>query len=281
MKSIHYQFIFLALTLWLNGCAVKNTRLEAKRGVVEGILIEDNTLKPKLIHEEYVVEAPDSITISVLGHPDLTREGVIRPDGVVSFDLIGEIPISGMRVSEAEAFIEEQLKDYLKEVEVTITVNTFSSKNIYVMGKVPSQGPQPYTGRNNVLDALARAGIPSNGASIENILVVRGDKKNPKIIPVNFKDLATKGISSEDVLLKPNDIVLVTPNVFARTADVVSTILLPIGPITSPVFTLNSLDDTFGLDLAGDDSSGSSSSAASDLAGSTAATAAVTTTGTP
>lgn len=278
MRNFNLQLIFiLAFTTWLSGCAVKNSRLEVKRAVVDGILIEDNTYKPTLIVEEYEIEPPDQLTITVLGHSDLTRQATVRPDGVISIDLIGEIPISGMKVSEAEAFIEAKLVDYLKEVDVTITVNTFSSKNIYVMGRVPNQGPQAYTGKNNVLSALAQAGIPSQGASIQNVLVVRGDKVNPKIIPVNFKDLATKGISGEDVLLRPNDIVLVTPNVFARTADVISTILLPVGPITSPVFTLDSIDDTFGLDLAGtDDDGGSSSSAASDLAGSTAAT-----TGTP
>ncbi len=277
----------IVLTGALSGCsALPRPRLEAKRGILQGVLIENKRPQPKLVYEEYVIEPPDQVTITVLGNSDLTRASTVRPDGIISLDLIGDVPIGGMKVSEAELFIEKKLSEYLKEVDVTVEVNTFASKNIYVMGKVGTQGPQPYTGKNNVLDALSRAGMFQIGASIQNVLIVRQDKVNPRVIPVNFKDLATKGIAAEDLLLKPNDIVLVTPNIFGRTEEILRTIVLPLGPATTPIFTLESLDSTFGLDLAGTDSSSTTdtTSAASSLAGATSAvtsTATTSTSGTP
>lgn len=287
MKLISLYFmVLIALIIGvLPGCsALPRPRLEAKRGILQGVLIESKRPQPKLIYEEYVIEPPDQLTVTVLGNPDLTQQTTVRPDGVISLDLIGTVPVGGMKVSEAEIYIEKKLSEYLKEVDVNIVVNTFASKNIYVMGKVGSQGPQPYTGKNNVLDALSRAGMFQLGASIQNVLIVRQDKVNPRVIPVNFKDLATKGIAAEDLLLKPNDIVLVTPNIFGRAEEILRTIVLPLGPATTPIFTLESLDSTFGLDLAGTETgtATSTTSAASSLAGATSAatTTAATTTST-
>lgn len=258
-------------------CVSKSPRLEVKRAILDGILIQDNKIHPKIVREEYVIEPPDNLEILVLGHPDLSKPlVVVRPDGNITYDLIGKVPIGGMTVSEAEEFLEEKMREYVKEADVSIQVTSFASKNIYVMGRVASPGPQPFTGNNSVLDALSRAGLPTFGADIQKVLVVRQDKVNPRVIPVNFKQLAMRGISGEDLILKPNDVVLVTPNVFGRTEEVLNTILLPVGPITSPVFTLQSIDETFGLDLAGNDDGGGS--AASDFAGTTAASTLSTTT---
>jgi len=260
------------------GCVAKNPRMEVKRGILDGILLVDNKIHPKIVQEEYVIEPPDTLEILVLGHPDLSKlQVVVRPDGNITYDLIGKIPIGGMEVSEAESYLEEKLREYVKDVDVSIQVTSFASKNIYVMGRVASPGPQPYTGSNNIVDALSRAGLPTFGANIQKVLVIRRDKVNPRVIPVNFKQLAMKGIAGEDLILKPDDIVLVTPNFFGRTEEVLNTILLPVGPITRPIFTLQAMDDLFDLGISSDDSGGGSSTA-SDFAGATAASSLSTTT---
>lgn len=266
-----------SVILLQSGCAVKNSRLEAKRGVIEGILREDHTYHPKLLPEEYVIEESDSIEISVLGNAELTKTATVRPDGVITYDLIGTVPVAGKTVSQAEKYIEEKLAEYVKDAKVSIQVTSFTSKNIYVFGRVNSQGPQPFTGKNTVLDVISKAGGVSRGASIQNILVVRQDPVNPRIIPVNFKALATKGLATEDLRLKPNDIVLVTPNIFGRTEEVVATIILPVNPISQPIFTLSSIDDTFGLNLSGEKKNGGGGGGTSQAAASLAATQALTT----
>lgn len=274
------QLTLITSLLIASGCAVKNSRLEVKRGVIDGILKEDRNYHPKLIVEEYLIEESDQIEISVVGAPELTKEAVVRPDGVITYDLIGSVPVAGLTVSEAEKYMQERLLEYVKDAKVSIQVKGFESKNIYVFGRVNKEGLQPFNGKNTVLDAVSKAGGVSKGASIQNILVVRQDKVNPKIIAVNFKDLVKKGIATEDLRLKPNDIVLVTPNIFGRSEEIISTVLLPVNPITQPVFTLRSLDDTFGLGLNKEETGGTTSSATEAAAGLAAATATTGTTST-
>ena len=106
----------------------------------------------------------------------------------------------------------------------------FRSKKFYVLGQVGMPGPQVYTGRDTVLNALAVA-QPTVLAWLDRIQVIRpsADKNvKPKIFEINFDRMSAHGDTSKDVLLQEGDIIYVPPTVLAAAAMKIEEFIRPI-----------------------------------------------------
>jgi polysaccharide export outer membrane protein len=181
--------------------------------------------------ETYLLEAPDVIEVAVLPQSELDRTVTIRPDGKISLPLIGDVFVEGMAPMELVEKLTERFSKYTKNPAVSVIVTGFNSKKIYVIGEVFRQGPYPYTGTTTVFEAVQDAGSFTRRASLGRVIIVRGDLKEPQVIDVNLNQVVRSGVKMKDLHLKPNDIVYVPPNGFARAGYVVEQLLFPFMPI--------------------------------------------------
>ena len=67
----------------------------------------------------YRTAPPDQLLVSVLPEPLLERSVVVRPDGMISFDLVGDIPASGRTLDEIAKEIEGKIGEYKRGARVT------------------------------------------------------------------------------------------------------------------------------------------------------------------
>lgn len=133
--------------------------------------------------EGYRIGPGDVLKITVYGHEDLTRLGVVAADGRMPFPLIGAVHAAGLSPTELEARLRQLLgKDYLVDPQVTIAVQEYRSQKVFVLGEAEKPGTYPLTGRATLLDVLSQAGGPGKTAA-SHVVVVRFPKSEAPVTP--------------------------------------------------------------------------------------------------
>lgn len=207
--------------------------------------------------DEYRVYPPDAISITSLHVPEISGQTArMRPDGYINLPLLGELYIAGKTCNEIEQQLMEAARNYYEQVDATVNVAAYNSQNYYVLGQVRGAGPRPWTGRDTLLGALAQA-QPTSLAWPERIILVRGDRPqdggrmpedgdsfayqhkgidpesedNPRHkMVINLKAMVEHGDMCNNILLKPNDIIYVQPNPFAKVGLALQNLLFPVRP---------------------------------------------------
>lgn len=189
--------------------------------------------------DEYILQPPDSVTIistkipllrGAETSPGLTQ--VIKPDGTISLEDIGQVPVAGKTPRQVADIIAQKLSalyklagDYPIDVQV---VNR--SKFYYVIGQVERPGAYTYTGRDTALQAIAKA-VPTNLAWEEKVQVIRPAKapsERSLVFALNFKKMAEQGQMNQNVLLEAGDVIYVPPTILASIGLTVQEIVGPI-----------------------------------------------------
>lgn len=192
--------------------------------------------------KDYILQPADEIQVFCSKVPEIHEQSQqIRPDGRVSFEAVGELEAAGKTPAQvAETLLTKILELYklTGDHPIDVRIVVFRSKAIYVLGQVNTPGPQPYTGRDTVLRALALAG-PTVLAWQERIQVIRpsSDKNvRPKIFEVNFDRMSAHGDTSKNVLLEEGDIIYVPPTILAAMAMKIEEVVRPIGRAFSGIY---------------------------------------------
>ncbi len=169
---------------------------------------------------EYVVGAKDVLTVTVYDHTDLSGTYKIEADGSFAFPLIGRVKAAGHSLREISDDIRARLADgYLRNPQVTVSVESYQSQRIFVLGEVRSPGAYPLTGDMTVIEALTRAGSVTAAAADEVLIVRPRDGSNAagpraetdddaEVIRVNVRELQA-GELSQNVALRDGDTLVV------------------------------------------------------------------------
>lgn len=110
-------------------------------------------------NKDYVIGAEDVLDIQVWGNDDLHRSAEVSEEGDFTFPLIGAVRAAGLSVSELERLLKKKLADgYLVDPHVTVTITTYKSQKVFVMGEVKKAGTYVIKGRTSVLKVISEAG---------------------------------------------------------------------------------------------------------------------------
>ena len=140
---------------------------------------------------EYVIGIADQLQVRVWKNPDLSTEAVVRPDGTITMQLVGDILADGKTPSQLRQEITKLLSDYVKDALVTIAVTAINSYSFTVSGNVEHPGVFRSTKYVTVFDAVQLAGGPNRFASPRETKLYRRDRKGAtRIIPVDYNAVA-------------------------------------------------------------------------------------------
>jgi len=156
----------------------------------------------------YTIGPGDVLEISVWQHPELDRIVTVRPDGRMSFSLIGDVNANGLTPTKLDEVITKRLSEYVQKPEVTVVVTSIKSNQILILGQVTRPGAYPMEESLTVLEAVAIAGGYTESAALKKVTVIRQSRaETPKVIKVNLKKVIAKGDRSRDIILEPGDVV--------------------------------------------------------------------------
>jgi len=190
---------------------------------------------------EYVLAPGDILSIEVWGFDefkpkDTATAGIaVRPDGKISFPLLGEISASGKTVQALTDTITRGVSEYIHNPKVTVNILKFHTTRVYVLGEVVRPGMFEIERQHNLLDAIGIAGGHTKNAAKKNVFIIRrGQSMAP--IKANYDTLLKKGDLSQNYVLSDGDVVYLTDN---GRIDFAKDIL----PLISAAYYLNDISN--------------------------------------
>jgi polysaccharide export outer membrane protein len=160
--------------------------------------------------DAYHVGPEDVLEISVWKENDLSKKEVlIRPDGGLSFPLIGEVQASGHSVAEIQKEITAKLQKFIPDPVVSVALTKIQYQRVYVIGKVTKPGEFSMTRPIDVLQALAMAAGMTPYAATNDVKIVRRQQGKLIALPFRYSDVERGERLEQNVLLQPGDVVVV------------------------------------------------------------------------
>lgn len=191
--------------------------------------------------EEYYMRPGDELNIVVTQQQDLGNSStnqspfVVRPDGNVSFPLVGEIHAEGMTVSQFTDVLQQGLSRYIVDPDVSVNISKLGRVRVYVFGEVRKPGAVELEKGHTVIDAIGAAEGFTRDTAKKKIFLIHQDQ--PKsLIPINLNNMLKTGDMSQNVTLREGDILYLTKNHridFARD----------IAPIFSSIYMITEAKD--------------------------------------
>jgi len=157
---------------------------------------------------DYRIVPGDGLEVSVWKEEGMNNKLLVRPDGGISFPLIGEMNAAGLTVSQLRAELVKRLGGLISEPDVTVSV-TGSNQKIYVIGKVNKPGDFPMFSRISVMQALAMAGGLTTFADRDDIKVLRQVGDRTETFSFDYDDVAGGEDLEQNILLVNGDTVVV------------------------------------------------------------------------
>ena len=160
--------------------------------------------------DSYIIGAEDVLTVFVWKEPDMTKTVPVRPDGMISLPLVGEIRASGYTPVQLQEVLAESMKKLISDPQVTVVVEKIGSLNFNIVGEVGHPGYFPLTRRMTVLDAIAMAGGFKDFAKTKKIYVLRSAANGTQErLPFNYKDVIAGKNPQQNIELQPRDTIVV------------------------------------------------------------------------
>jgi polysaccharide biosynthesis/export protein len=183
--------------------------------VIVFILLVFNSICPFSSFAEsskYKVQPTDVLLITVRDQPDLTTRTRIADDGSLSFPLLGKVEVKDLTVQEIEEKLKKGLEvDYLVNAQVLVFIEQYHPKQVSVMGEVtkPGKFDMPDEKDLTITGAIVMGGGFTPEADIANTKILRLKNGREEFIKVDMKDVTQKGEKEKDIVLEPDDIIVV------------------------------------------------------------------------
>ncbi|GBC59237.1 sugar ABC transporter substrate-binding protein [Desulfonema ishimotonii] len=159
--------------------------------------------------EQYIIGKGDILEVITWKEPDFSREVPVRIDGRISFPLLDDIQAAGRTPGQVRDEIMIRLKDFVNHPVVSVAVKASVSKRFYIIGEIAKPGEYPLIKHLTVVQAFALAGGFTEWASTKDIILIRHEAGEEKVISVNYKNIMKGEDLDSNVPLKADDIIVI------------------------------------------------------------------------
>lgn len=157
----------------------------------------------------YRLAPEDVLQISVWKEEALQREVLVRPDGKLTFPLVGALDAAGKTAEQLQGEIEELLQPYIPDPVVTVSILQVAGNKIYIIGQVNKPGMYPIGRPTDVMQALSLAGGLTPFAAADKIRILRRVQDRQTVLPFNYVSVAQGESLDQNVILRSGDVVVV------------------------------------------------------------------------
>lgn len=163
----------------------------------------------------YTFGLGDVLRVSVYDEPDLNVDAIpVRPDGMISFPLIGDVRVKDKTVNHVRMEITDRLGFFLVEPKVSVMVRKYSSQQYTILGEIVHPGVFTLDTELTITQAIARSGGLTTGqfhassielADLSHAFISR----KGEVLPVDFSALLHGGDLRYDLPLRPGDYIYI------------------------------------------------------------------------
>ncbi len=163
--------------------------------------------------EPYRMGVGDRVRVDVWRNEQLSVEVPVRPDGMISMPLIGDVLAASQTTTGLASTISNLLEDYVRNPQVTVIVTNPESADflnrVRVVGAVLKPLSMPHRKGMTVLDLVLLAGGVNDFAASNNAMLYRNVKGKPQQFPIKLGDILERGRLETNYTLAPSDVVTV------------------------------------------------------------------------
>ncbi len=166
---------------------------------------------------EYRIGPGDSLQVFVWGHPELSVDVPVRPDGMLSTPLVENIQAAGKTPSQLARDMEVALSEYVRTPKVNVIVQEFvgaSSDQVRVVGQAAKPQSIPYRANMTLLDVMITVGGLAEFAAGNRAVLVRQEGGKQTRATVRLKDLLDDGDISANMTMRPGDVLIIPESRF-------------------------------------------------------------------
>ena len=165
---------------------------------------------PSSASAPYVMQVGDVLSIKFYRNPELNEEVTIRPDGMITLQLVDDVKAAGMSPGDLGEELKLRYRKELAHPDVTVIVKSFGGQRVYVSGEVGSSGMQSLQGQTTLYQAIQQAGGFLISAKRDQVVLIRrGPDGRPRGESIDLEKVENGTDPQEDVMLRPYDIVFV------------------------------------------------------------------------
>ena len=181
----------------------------------------------------------DVIDVKFFYTPELNETQTVRPDGMITLQLVGDINVQGKTITGLEEYLIELYTVHLKNPEISVIPRSLYSNRVFVEGEVNTPGYIDMPGRLTAMEAVIRAGgFDLRTAKLKNVVVIRHKNGIRSVYKLNLKQ-ALEGREIQPFYLEQFDIVYVPrtriANVNQWVDQYINNLIPRVGLITIPL----------------------------------------------
>ena len=163
---------------------------------------------------EYLLDVGDVLRISVWGHTELTTDVAIRPDGYLTFPLVGDHFAANKTPRQLGAELQAILGEFVINPQVTVIVNQFRTLQVQVLGEVRTSGYVQLKAGSRLMDVLASAGGPDKTADLSRVTITSyvfdsAGQEQTQVLQVDVNQFLESGSLSHNPLIESGDMIFV------------------------------------------------------------------------
>jgi polysaccharide export outer membrane protein len=174
-----------------------------------GFSTQSKAAEERAADTSYLIGPRDVLEIQVWREPDFSRQVLVRPDGKITFPLIGDVDASGLTTMELKQLITNKLEGYVDSPEVTVSVVQSHSKYFFIIGKINAPGTYDLTPGMTVLQALSVAGGFAQLAHKDTVRIIRRSDGKEEIFNFDYDKVISGKKLEQNIILEPNDTIVV------------------------------------------------------------------------
>lgn len=158
---------------------------------------------------DFVIGPEDVLGIVFWKDQEMTGDLTVRPDGMITLPLIGDLKAAGFRPTELAGTIAKLAGKFLEDVNVTVIVRQINSRKVFITGEVRQPGAYNLTGPRTVMQLIALAGGLSEFADGENITIMRDENGQARTLKFNYRDVSKGKNLTQNIEVEPGDTIVV------------------------------------------------------------------------
>ncbi|WP_334178698.1 XrtA/PEP-CTERM system exopolysaccharide export protein [Pseudoxanthomonas sp.] len=169
--------------------------------------------------DNYLIGVDDIVQVSVWRNPELGITVPVRPDGMISVPLVGDVAAGGRTPADVAGDIQKKLADFVRDPQVAVILTELRSheylSRVRVTGAVRQPISIPYRQGMTVLDAvLAAGGINEFAAPDRSDLFRKNKDETTATYPVRLDRILNRGDLSTNYTVAPGDVIVIPERTF-------------------------------------------------------------------
>ena len=163
---------------------------------------------------EYRLGFGDVVEIKFFNNERFNETVAVRPDGRITLEKMGDLPVTGMTPSHLDSLITAKYASFVRDPEVTVFVRQFGGYQVYVLGEVNNPGGYPLQREMNIFQALATAGGHKETAKLGSVIILRPHERDGvQAFKIDMNraikeyDEAALAVHAQDVIYVPKTLI--------------------------------------------------------------------------